>query len=406
MSDTTAAPTRVRMQHLDVLRGLGVMGILAVNIAAFAQPLETYAMPGLNPFPTEGDSGTVWWLTHTFFERKFVTLFSMLFGASLFLVGGERRDPVRSPILRRRLFWLLIFGLIHGLGIWYGDILMLYAVSGFIVLLARSWRPRTLIIVGAALFYLVTGLSWLALKALEAAPPDVAAEAMSGMNFTPESVAASIAAYKGGLATAYAENFENWTFIQSASLTAYLPATVGAMMIGMGLLKAGVLQGRAPLSLYLLLTLVGAGSLYLIGSEASAWMAAGFPITPMTMMGSVSNGFLCLLVSLGYVSVVALLLRFKVFQALLGVIGAVGRMAFTNYISQSVAMTTIFWSGRGFGQFGDWDRPELFMLVVTVWLIQIAVSNLWLARFDQGPLEAIWRRLSFGKAGRPEALTV
>lgn len=177
-------------------------------------------------------------------------------------------------------------------------------------------------------------------------------------------------------------------------------------MIGMGLLKAGVLQGRAPVSLYLLLTLVGAVSLYLIGSEASATLAADFPVTPMSMMGSIPNAFLCLLVSLGYVSVVALLLKFAVFQALLGVIGAVGRMAFTNYISQSVIMTTIFWSGRGFGQFGQWDRPELFMLVVTVWLIQIAVSNLWLSRFDQGPLEAVWRRLSFGRSGRPEPLAV
>src|SRR5690606_22149178 len=112
--------------------------------------------------------GTLWaWLVmHVFFEFKCITLFSMLFGASLYMVGGERADPERGAVLRRRLLWLLVFGLIHGLLIWYGDILFTYALTGFLVMLARSWKARTLLTTGAVLFAAsvlfggVLGLVW------------------------------------------------------------------------------------------------------------------------------------------------------------------------------------------------------------------------------------------------------
>jgi uncharacterized protein len=115
-----------RHMSLDVLRGLGVMGILAVNAVAFALPMDVYMTPNLSPFSMAGTEGDAWWVVQTFFHYKFVTLFSMLFGVSLLLVGGERSDKPRGALLRRRLGWLTLFGLIHGLLIWYGDILALW----------------------------------------------------------------------------------------------------------------------------------------------------------------------------------------------------------------------------------------------------------------------------------------
>ena len=138
-----------RIQTLDVLRGVAVLGILAVNAGAFALPMDAAMAPEQSPFPLSGSSAAAYWLVEVFFRQKFVTLFSMLFGVSIFLVGGERRDQARGRVLRRRLLWLGLFGLIHGLAFWYGDILLLYAWSGLFVMLMRSMPARRLILFGA-----------------------------------------------------------------------------------------------------------------------------------------------------------------------------------------------------------------------------------------------------------------
>jgi len=402
-------PSTDRIANLDVLRGLGVLGILAVNVAAFAQPFSAYAWPALHPFPNEGDSATVWWATHTFFERKFVTLFSMLFGASLFLVGGERRDPQRSPVIRRRLTWLLIFGLIHGTLIWYGDILLLYAVCGLLLLFFRSWKGRTLLTVGALLYYVPTLLGLGAMSIMALAPPEAQAEALKGMQAsfgTPAQIQAEIAAMQSSFAGAFQQNLDNWIKLQSMSVFGYLLPTLALMMVGMGLLKTGVFSGRAPVLLYVVMALAGAGALYAIGLQARMNMEAGFPLLAMIGPGSAANALLAPVATLGYVALVALLLKAGALGKLLSPLKAVGRMAFTNYIAQSVILTSIFWGGRGFGLFGELDRPQLAMIVAAVWMFQIVVSNLWLARFSQGPLESVWRALSFGKAGRPAPAAV
>lgn len=139
-----------RIQTLDVLRGVAVLGILAVNAAAFALPMDAAMAPEQSPFPLVGASAMAQWTVEVFFHQKFVTLFSMLFGASIFLVGGERGDEARGRVLRRRLMWLALFGVIHGAAFWYGDILLLYAWSGLFVMLMRSLSARSLILFGAA----------------------------------------------------------------------------------------------------------------------------------------------------------------------------------------------------------------------------------------------------------------
>ena len=127
-----------RIQTLDVLRGVAVLGILAVNAAAFALPMAAAMAPEQSPFSLVGAAAVAHWTVEVFFHQKFVTLFSLLFGVSIFLVGGERADQARGKLLRRRLMWLALFGVIHGAAFWYGDILLLYAWSGLFVMLMRS----------------------------------------------------------------------------------------------------------------------------------------------------------------------------------------------------------------------------------------------------------------------------
>ncbi len=122
-----------RIRSLDVMRGFAVLGILTVNAPFFAAPWQTAVNPLLPPLDVTPQTLWSWFVVHVFFEYKCITLFSMLFGASIYLVGGERSDKARGALLHRRLSWLLVFGLIHGTLIWYGDILVTYALTGFLV---------------------------------------------------------------------------------------------------------------------------------------------------------------------------------------------------------------------------------------------------------------------------------
>lgn len=132
---------KARIQALDVVRGLAILGILAVNADGFAAPQSASLKPAMWLFPNVGWTAFSYWLMDTLFHEKFLTIFSMLFGVSLFLVGGDGTDPRRGRILARRLTVLLLFGLLHGFGIWWGDILSLYAVTGFLMFFCRGWRP-------------------------------------------------------------------------------------------------------------------------------------------------------------------------------------------------------------------------------------------------------------------------
>lgn len=386
-----------RLDSLDLLRGLAIMGILAVNAVAFSMPWPVYGNPSLAPFPMEGNTALGWWIMHVFFEQKFVSLFSMLFGVSIFLVGGERSDLERGALLRRRLFILAIIGVIHGTLIWYGDILLMYALLGFVVLLVRSWRPRNLFILGVVIYGLWGLLLFGSLAVLGMAPPETQAEiaaqmAASGNN--AEAVAETIAAY-ATLEGSLRSNFSTWTMGATAGFLTYGPLSAGLMMIGMAMFKWGVFKGRAPVWLYGLLAVLGAGGLYLIAQESTRHLAEGFP-QPMAS-APFANGMLAPVVTLGYVGVLMILLKGGL-GGLLWPLRAMGRMAFTNYLTQSIIMTTIFNGGRGLGYYGEIYWPDLWAIVAGVWLVQLIWSPLWLSRFEMGPLEWVWRSLTYGRA--------
>lgn len=405
MTDTTATPALrpvaagERHLSLDVLRGLGVMGILAVNAVSFGLPMPVYVMPELSPVPLVGAEAAAWWIVQTFFHYKFVTLFSLLFGVSILLVGGERADKPRSALLRRRLAWLLAIGALHGLLLWYGDILMLYACTGFVVMLARSWPPRRLFTVSLAVLLLGSLFAVAPLIALEGAPPETQKEviAQMGQPIGDVDIPGSIAAMRAGLPSAMAENAEAWLTLQPASLLVFIWRTGALMLLGMALFKTGLLTGRAKTWIYAVLIALGAVGLAWSGWENSAKLATNFAKPEALGRYNVAYEFMSLPITLGYASAAILLLRARVVARLLTPLAKLGQMAFTNYLTQSLIMTTLFWSGRGLGLFGQFDRVQLWLCVIAIWVLQLVWSPLWLARFRMGPMEWAWRRLSYGR---------
>jgi uncharacterized protein len=389
------APVRAadRLFSLDVVRGLAVLGILAVNAMTFAWPFVVSSNPTLQ---TGFDAGAAegWQIMHVFFQDKMRTLFSMLFGVSIFLIGGERSDKARGTLLRSRLFWLAVFGLIHGLAFWFGDILLLYAWTGVFVMLVRSWSARRLLIVGVSLNVICSALYVGMMSSLAFAPPEAVTQAMEGAGWIedPARLDAVIAAFRGDAVSVTLQVVKQWLGTAPFMLIAFLPATAALMMIGMGLFKAGVLAGRSPSWVYGLFIALGAGALWLIWNETAAVIAADFPF--IETVTRPFNSFLAPLASLAYASVLILLGRFGL-KLILHPLACAGRMAFTNYLTQTLIMTTIFYGGRGLGWYGHIGWPEMWMVIGGVWAAQLIWSPLWLSVFQMGPLEWGWRCLTY-----------
>lgn len=397
MTDLAPVEEQSRIKSLDVVRGLALLGILAVNAVFFAAPFQAAQNPLLAPIAVTDDTLWSWLVTHVFFELKMITLFSMLFGVSIYLVGGERSDKDRGKVLHRRLLWLGFFGLLHGTLLWYGDILLHYALCGFIVMFARSLKPGALFTIGAVAFIVVTGFGAAMSSMLTLAPAELL-EPMREQMWSPPlaDIQAVIDSYQAGALSSLQANFEVWSeFI--GYMIFFMPRTIALMLIGMALFKWGFFSGAAKTTVYWLVALIGAAALALVAWQA--WISAerDFDFLHMFSVGNLANSALSPFVSLLYASLLILLVKAGALSFFTGALAAVGRMAFTNYLMQTLIMTTIFYGGRGFGLFGEVNRVELWGIVVAVWVAQLIWSPLWLARFSMGPFEWVWRRLSYAR---------
>lgn len=388
-----AAADEERIAALDHIRGLSVLGILAVNAIGFAQPPEVYANPIQSTLPLSSLDLLSWWLVETFFHVKFVTLFSLLFGISVFLVGRQEtpgQPAARTPLFRR-LLWLAVFGVIHGALVWYGDILLQYAVIGFVVWRWRGETAQRLLSLGGLLFLggaAVLLFQWFLPGTLD--PPKRLDQVIE------------IVRMRGDFASSLAGNFTLWRKGVPGDLIGYGPTTLGLMMTGLGLFKAGVLTGEADRRVYLWAMAAGGASLAVIGVQSLVTLSQHFPVPAMYGPYAVANTVLCLPVALGYAAGLILAGQTAIGRRLLHPLACAGRMAFSNYICQSLIMTALFYGGRGphvFGLpwFGEMNPAALWPVVVAIWIVQLVASTLWLRWFRYGPLEWGWRCLTYNR---------
>lgn len=407
MTDTTAMPalpdagrglgpvaTAQRIETLDILRGFAVLGILAVNAIAFAWPGSMDA--GATAVPYDMNAGNQWavWCVEVLLHNKCRTLFSMLFGVSIFLVGGERNDKARGAVLRRRLLVLAIFGLLHGLALWFGDILLLYAWSGLFMMLCRSWGPKRLLWTGIAL---VAAFSLLEVggAVFSSLQPHDEVKAAAQVSRDIAEIWKTVESVRSGWPGAMIENLKMWALVQGMSLILFVFPTVGLMMIGLGLFKSGYLAGRSATWAYALMIVVG-----VVITAAFGWydwqdLVPGYA-PPEIYIPRVGLDALAPFCTLAYVGVLVLMTRHG-----LGFISRrlapVGRMAFTNYLTQTLIMTSLFYMPWGPVLYGKVEPAPLWGVVAGVWLLQLIWSPLWLSRFEMGPLEWVWRCLTYGR---------
>ncbi|MBX9708572.1 MAG: DUF418 domain-containing protein [Caulobacteraceae bacterium] len=381
-----------RIFQLDMLRGWAILGILAVNAMAFAWPIvvETAAT---DPFDHTGADAWGAWVTEVFFQDKFRTLFTMLFGVSIFLVGGERSDEARGKLLRSRVLWLGVFGLIHGAAFWYGDILLHYAYCGAIMLLMRSWSAGRLLWVGGLISALWMAIATAGPLVIGALGPEFQEQfAANQPQITMETVNAAVAAYKTSFAAPWVENFKAWLMLAMLSLF-LIPVTIPLMMLGLGLYKSGFFVGRSPVIVYLLVFLAAAA---VLATDAWASLPGQDPAAlPVAGLDDAAGG-MAPLITLGYASMLILLTKMGL-RMITGVLVPVGRMAFTNYLTQTLIMASLFYLPWGPQWMGDYHPAALWTVVGAIWVAQLIWSPLWLSVFSNGPLEWVWRSLTYGR---------
>jgi uncharacterized protein len=386
--------TKDRIVLLDSLRGLGVLGILLCNIPDFAVAPGVAESVEHWPHGAGPGSVAVWVVTQWLFQRKFVSLFAMLFGISIFLVGGERSEADRTVILRKRLMWMVAFGLLHGFVIWYGDVLLSYALAGFAVMLARSWTPKRLVRTGATMWTVLSLLFGVALALMTFGPHNPDKEALEAAKEAAKNSAAA-AQYAGTFTQSLIQNVKDRASFLMGEPVIFI-MTSGLMMVGLGCFKTGVFTGEASKRTYAVLTTIGLTALAITGALYITAAFTGLPENLVKLAGWFQIAT-APLTTLSYVSLMVFAARSTGFwKAVPAVLAPVGQMAFTNYLTQSLIMTTIFYGGRGLELHGKLDRPVLALLVVATWIVQILWSRWWMDRFSMGPLEWLWRRLYRG----------
>lgn len=390
---TPAKSPNARIPSLDVIRGVAILGVLAVNADGFAAPIHASLRPSAWMFGNEGATALSYWVMDWLFHEKFVAIFSMLFGISLYLVGGELSDRQRGANLARRLAALFVFAFIHGFAIWWGDILSTYACAGVIMFALRSLRPKVLLGIGTVLM-LATACQALPDEPVPHAAPVTSAAASVTVPNPAQAVPslrvkAEIAEATGSAKGAYALNARTYVH-QLQNLWKLLARTIGLMMIGLGLFKSRFFAGTSPRWSYLSAVTVGCASLAVLG--VTTWHAD--VLGASLRWGEFLSELLSPLVALGYIAGLILALRHGM-SRWLAPFAATGRMAFTNYLTQSLIMTSIFYGGRG-ALTGQVDRPALWAIVIGIWALQLAWSGWWLARFEMGPLEWVWRWATYG----------
>jgi uncharacterized protein len=389
-----------RIETLDVLRGFAVLGILAVNISYFADVSAVSMNPAVREAPSAAG-----WVVHTLMkvlaEGKFMTLFSVLFGAGIALFSDRVEARGRKPagLHYRRIGWLWLIGMVHAYAIWYGDILVSYACCAAVAYLGRRWRPRTQLIVAAVL---AAGPA-LGLLGFAAALPHLPPEAMkgvrAGMAPSAEIVAAEIAAYRGGWLAQMPQRAEESIAMQTVILWFFTGPRVTALMLtGMALLRLGVITGERRDAFYARLFAAGMAPGLLITVAGVAYSHhQGFSLEHSVLQAEFANYWGSLFMAAAYLAAVALLVRSQAWPGLRRRLGAAGRMAFSNYLGQSLICTTVFY-GHGLGLFarvpGEWQA----LMVAAVWALQLWISPWWLDRYRFGPMEWLWRSLTYAAA--------
>ncbi len=427
---TIAAPVAEasRLKVLDALRGVALLGILLMNIPGFS--MADYSFEAFKNDPTNVN----FWVNaviSVFFEGKMRAMFGMVFGAGILLFIANKTDKGTSvhALFYRRMFWLVLFGLIHAhLILWIGDILYLYGVCGMIVYLFRNVPPKYLVwavplvavfdFTSNTLFYQdlrAKRIDYVAATKAQAANQtltDAQTKALTTWRDIEKTMIPNREDAKANTKTMKSNYTAIANYLRPIAFefeTKHLPMwgldSLALMLLGLALFKWGFLTGSWSNDDYWKVLKIG----YAIGLPLAMYeFYYGFQNfttleANLARMERVSINWVGLiypfqriLLVMAHAASLILLYKSGKIQGLFRRLEAVGQMAFTNYITHSV-ICTLFFFGYGLNYYAELEYYQIYFLALAIWVFQLIISPIWLKHFRFGPLEWLWRSLTYWK---------
>jgi uncharacterized protein len=373
-----------RVVAIDMMRGFSLLGIFIVNMLAFHTPF--YYINPYTWYTYPLDKETFQWID-IILQASVYPLFSMLFGYGLMMQFQKSQDRGNSyiPLGLRRLSILLIIGILHAFLVWSGDILITYALSGFIVLSLLRLSKMWLISI-ASLLYILPNLGLALLSYIFVASGE---EFYTGV----EELESSLVAFgSGSWMDIFMQRAADWTYanIESGSLFLIGMTILPYMLLGAAAAKGKLIERTSnKKTFWITLTAVS--------------LIAGFSIKLLPYLFEANFFYMFVqdifggpLVAIGYAGLITLLCQLSIVRKVFSPVAKVGRMSMTTYLSQSLIATTIFYS-YGFGLYGKIDVLTGTWMAVGIFVIQMIFAEIWLSKFKQGPVEAIWKRVTYGR---------
>jgi len=425
MSQSAPVSQKERIDIIDILRGVALLGILLMNIPYFSNPEQaSFNLRVYNEW--SGPNYYTWWAVVGLFEGTMRAMFTILFGAGCLLLIRrleKKQDINPADIYYRRLLWLLLFGFINAfVFLWPGDILYPYALCGLFLFPFRNMKAGHLAGIGALLLVLTiaknTYTDYSRSAQRKAGESAIAVESKGGRltpaqetaksawlaaqeKSKPENIRKAAAAEKAIMAGDY---FTIWAHLKNINIflqsTEFYSQTFLDIMLllflGMAAFKAGMITGARSPRFYFMAMVSG----YVFGLAASYWYARNWILAGFDGAYYHDLSYVNLyqvkrtLLATGHFSLVMLLYKLGFAKRLMGWMRCVGQMAFTNYLLQSIICTLIFY-GYGLGYFGRLQRYETYYVVGAIWIAQTVYSVVWLRYFRFGPFEWIWRSLTY-----------
>ena len=416
-----------RIESLDVLRGMALLGVLLLNILGFGLASVGY----YNPIAGSGDHSSLnyalWGFINLFFEGSMRGLFSMLFGAGIIMfttgLGSKSGLEKGAALHYRRTFFLLLFGVFDAyVLLWTGDILLVYAIAGALLYPLRHVKPKTLILLSMTVLLCSSGLFFVSGQIMHEArdaatileddpngPHDQAFleeaalwhDMENTLEYNETAVQEELDTRRGSYFEVAAYSAKN----VNEKLLFFVPVymlwdAMGMMLLGMAMYRLGVLSAKSRRSLYLRMMVVGFGvGLLTNGYELYRAIESNFDVIVITgyFQGTYQVGRVAMAV--GWLGAVMMFCQGKLWLSLRTRLAAVGRSALSNYLLHSLISLVLF-TGAGFGLVGVLERWTLYAIVLVIWAFQLLVSPWWLNRYAFGPAEWIWRTLTYGSKQR------
>jgi uncharacterized protein len=412
-----------RIVALDVVRGVAVLGILLMNIVGFGLHAAAYG----DPTVAGGATGINFWIyavNAVLVDGKMRGIFSLMFGAGVMVLtsrlAGRGTGPDAADIHYRRMYWLLLLGVLHAYFLWWGEILYPYALLGLFLYPMRRLSPKGLIITATVTAVLLTGMAYgFGFRIIgmrdEAAKADAALA--SGQTLTEKQLDAQReyrnqlkqlkpdAAELKRVNDAFGGTFGS-ALTERAKMVAQMHFTpyyfppmwdmLCMMLFGMAFVTLGILSAERSYAFYARMAAIG----YAVGLPLHIWMVwrnvqtgfdphqAGFTFVAYEPAR--------IAVCFAHIAVAMMIVKAGALRWITAPLAAVGQMALTNYLLQSIICSTIFY-GYGFNLFGKLERYQLYYVVLGCWIVGLVLSPIWLRHYRFGPAEWCWRSLTYWK---------